>query len=149
MVDPVALAVSLVLSKHFEGFQALPYLCPAGIPTIGFGFTHYADGSQVTLSDPAMTREEAEVLLEYLLRTMYIPQTIRLCPNVDTPERLGALADFCFNVGRGNLAASTLRRYVNSGFWDRVPSQLRRWNRGGGKVLRGLTLRREAEIAYI
>lgn len=149
MVDPIAVAVALVLTRRWEGFQALPYLCPAGIPTIGNGFTHYADGRAVTLKDPAMTREESAALLEHLLRTMYIPQTIRLCPNIDTPERLGALADFCFNVGRGNLAASTLRRYVNAGFWDRVPTQLRRWNRGGGIVLRGLTLRREAEILYI
>lgn len=149
MIDPIAVAVSLVLARRWEGFESLPYLCPAGVPSIGYGFTHYADGRAVQLTDPAMTREEAEVLLEHLLRTMYIPQTIRLCPNIDTPQRLGALADFCFNVGRGNLSASTLRTYVNAGFWDRVPEQLRRWNRGGGRVLKGLTLRREAEIAYI
>ena len=149
MIDPIAVAVSLVLTKRWEGFVSVPYLCPAGVPTIGYGFTHYADGRAVTLLDPPMSREDADVLLEHLLRNLYIPQTIRLCPNVDTPERLGALADFCFNVGRGNLAASTLRRYVNAGFWDRVPDQLRRWTRGGGRVLKGLVLRREAEIAYI
>lgn len=149
MIDPIAVAVSLVLTKRWEGFESRPYLCPAGVPTIGYGFTHYADGRAVTLLDPQMTREEAGALLEHLLRTVYIPQTIRLCPNIDTPERLGALADFCFNLGRGNLAASTLRRKVNAGAWDAVPEQLRRWTRAGGKVLKGLVLRREAEIAYI
>lgn len=149
MVDPVAVAVSTALAMRWEGFRSVPYLCPAGVPTKGFGFTHNADGTAVTLLDAPMTREEAEVLLEHFLRRTYIPQTLRLCPNIDTPERLGALADFCFNCGRGNLAASTLRQYVNAGFWDRVPAQLRRWNRGGGKILKGLVLRREAEITYI
>lgn len=149
MVDPIAVAVSTALAMRWEGFRSRPYLCPAGVPSIGFGFTHYADGRAVTLLDEPMTRAEAEILLEHLLRNTYIPQTIRLCPNVDTPERLGALADFCFNLGRGNLAASTLRRYVVAGFWDRVPAQLRRWTRGGGRILPGLVLRREAEIAYI
>lgn len=149
VIDPIAVAVATALAMRWEGFRSLPYLCPAGVPTVGYGFTHYADGRAVTLLDEAMTREEATVLLEHLLRTVYIPQTIRLCPNIDTPERLGAAADFCFNCGRGNLAASTLRTYINAGLWDRVPAQFRRWTHGGGRILKGLVLRREAEIAYI
>jgi lysozyme len=149
VIDPVAVAVALVLEKRWEGFQALPYLCPAGIPTIGFGFTHYADGRAVTLSDPAMTRDEAITLLEFLTRTQYMRATMALCPNIDTPERLGALTDFCFNLGSSNLRASTLRRKVNAGLWDDVPAELRKWVRAGGRVLKGLVLRREAEISYI
>lgn len=149
MVDLIAIAVSLTLARRWEGFESLPYLCPAGIPTIGYGFTHYADGRAVTLSDPTMTREEAATLLEYLIRTKYMRAAMLLCPNIDTPERLGAISDFCFNAGEGNLRASTLRQKILAGLWNQVPTQLRRWTRGGGKVLRGLVLRREAEISYI
>jgi len=72
-----------------------------------------------------------------------------LCPNIDTPERLGAITDFCFNLGSGNLRASTLRRKILAGDWGAVPAELRKWVRGGGRVLKGLVLRREAEIGYV
>lgn len=148
MTDPVALAVATVLAKRWEGFIGHPYLCPAGVPTIGYGFTHYADGRRVTLKDPPMTREEAATLLEFLIRTKYMKATARLCPDV-SGARLGALTDFCFNLGDGNLRASTLRKKVNAGAWDEVPAQLRRWTKAGGRVLKGLVLRREAEITHI
>ena len=48
---------------------------------------------------------------------------------------------------RTNLKTSTLRRRVNEGRWGEVPAEFRKWNRGGGRLLRGLVLRREAEIA--
>lgn len=149
MIDPITVAVSLVLAKRWEGFESIPYLCPAGVPTVGYGFTHYADGTRVTLNDRPMSREDAGMLLEHLLRTNYIPAAMKLCPGIDTPERLGAIADFCFNLGAGNLRASTLRVKINRGEWDQVPGQLRKWIRAGGRVLNGLVLRREAEIKYI
>lgn len=96
-----------------------------------------------------MTRATAQSLLEYLVRTKYMPAVIRLCPGIKTPEQLGAITDFCFNLGQNNLRTSTLRRKINAGEWDQVPAQLRRWVRANGKVLRGLVLRREAEIGYL
>lgn len=149
MNELVAVAVASILIRRWEGFQALPYLCPAGVPTIGYGFTYYMDGTAVSLGDPPMTREQAQQLLEHLVRTVYMPATIKLCPTIDTPERLGAITDFAFNLGSGNLRASTLRKKILAGAWEAVPDQLRKWTRAGGKILRGLVLRREAEIGYI
>lgn len=126
-----------------------PYLCPAGVATIGIGCTHYEDGTAVTLNDPSITVERAEELLAYELQRVCLPAVVRLCPGVDTPERLAALIDFAFNLGAGNLGASTLRRRVNEGRWADVPGELRKWVKGGGKVLRGLVLRRDAEAALI
>lgn len=148
MID-YAVTIACALEARWEGFSAEPYLCPAGVPTIGFGFTHYADGRAVRLTDPPMTREAARELLIYLTRAKYLPAVLRLCPNINTAERLGAIVDFCYNLGTGNLRASTLRREILADDWDAVPDQLRRWVRGGGRVLRGLVLRREAEINYI
>jgi lysozyme len=78
-----------------------------------------------------------------------MPAAIKLCPKIDTPERAAALIDFAFNLGLGRLKSSTLRKRVNSGQWGLVPRELKKWNMGGGKVLRGLTLRREAECRLI
>lgn len=141
-----AVEVAAALARRFEGLYLSPYLCPAGVPTIGYGATYYEDGRRVTLKDEPITRDRAEALLLWMVRTRYLPGVIKLCPNVDSSERLAALIDFAFNLGVGNLKASTLRRRVNSGEWDKVPAEFRKWNKAGGKVLRGLTLRREAEI---
>jgi lysozyme len=101
------------------------------------------------MTDPAGTKEQADALLLWMIRTQYMPAVIKLCPAVDNPRRLAALIDFAFNLGVGRLKSSTLRKRVNAGDWDSVPAELRKWTRGGGKVLRGLVIRREAEIALI
>lgn len=145
------LAIDLAsrLARKFEGYYSAPYLCPAGVATIGFGSTRYEDGSSVSLHDLPITRKRAEELMQWELRTACLPAVLRLCPGADTPERVAALLDFTYNLGQGNLRASTLRRKVNSGQWDQAPAELRKWVRSGGKVLKGLVLRREAEIALI
>lgn len=144
-----AVVVSAGLARRFEGLYLRPYLCPAGVPTIGYGATFYEDGARVQLTDPAITRERANALLLWMVRTRFLPAVVRLCPGIDNPDRLAALIDFTFNLGAGQLKASTLRRRVNDGRWDDVPAELRKWIRGGGRVLRGLVIRREAEVALI
>ncbi|MDP3651036.1 MAG: lysozyme [Rhodoferax sp.] len=144
-----AVAVAAALARRFEGLYLSPYLCPAGVPTIGYGATFYEDGTRVTLRDAPITRERAETLLLWMVRTRFLPSVMRLCPGVDNPNRLAALIDFTFNLGAGQLKASTLRRRVNDGRWDDVPAELRKWVRGGGRVLRGLVVRREAEVLLI
>ena len=64
-------------------------------------------------------------------------------------ERLAALIDFTFNLGASRPAGSTLRRRVNARDWAAVPAELRKWVRGGGRVLKGLKIRRGAEIALM
>ncbi len=144
-----AVDVAACLARRFEGCYLTPYLCPAGVPTIGFGATYYEDGRTVTLRDPAITRDRAESLLLWMVRTRYLPAVLKLCPGVDSPDRLAALIDFTFNLGAGNLKASTLRKRVNAGRWADVPTEFRKWTKGGGRVLRGLVARREAEISLI
>lgn len=144
-----AVHVTAILCRRFEGLYLRPYLCPAGVATIGYGATYYEDGTPVTLRDAPITRARAEALLLWMVRTKYLPAVVRLCPHVDTPEWLAALVDFAFNLGAGQLRASTLRKRVNAGRWDDVPTELRKWVKGGGRVLPGLVKRREAEAALI
>ena len=145
MID-LAVAVAAALARRFEGLYLRPYLCPAGVPTIGYGATYYENGTRVQLTDPPIMRERAEQLLLWMVRTKYLPAVLRLCPGVDSADRLAVLIDFTFNLGAGNLRASNLRRRVNASDYDAVPGELRKWNKAGGRVLRGLVLRREAEI---
>lgn len=141
--------IAAALCRRFEGFRAAPYLCPAGVATIGYGTTRYPDGRSVGLRDTPITRERADVLLMHDLRAAFLPAVLRLCPGIDTAGRLAAVLDWTYNLGPGNLAASTLRRRIAAGRWDDVPTELRRWNRGGGRVLPGLVRRREAEAALL
>ena len=142
-----AVELAAGLCRRFEGFFPRPYLCPAGVPTIGFGTTRYEDGSRVTLKDPAIDRARAEELLKWEITRVCVPALMKFCPSVDTPERAGALLDFVYNLGSGSLKASTLRRRVNEGDWASVPAELAKWVYGGGRKLKGLVIRRGAEAA--
>jgi lysozyme len=145
----LAVAVAAALARRFEGLFLHPYLCPAGVPSIGYGATYYEDGTRVTLKDAPITKARAEALLLWMVRHVYLPAVLKLCPNVNSPERLAAIIDFAFNLGSNRLKTSTLRKRVNAGDWDGVPTELRKWIRGGGKVLRGLVLRCEARVRLI
>ena len=137
-------AVDLI--KRFEGFRSRPYLCSANVPTIGYGSTFYKDGTRVTLQDRAMDETTANELLHHTLDTVFIHGVLRACPVLIAHEnKLGAVTSFCYNLGVGRLQASTLRRKINAQEWDEAADQLLLWVRAGGKVLRGLQLRREAE----
>lgn len=134
------------LCRHFEGFRASPYLCPAGIPTIGYGSTFYADGRKVRMSDPPMTEAAARDLLMHELHHTYAPGVARLCPNLLMhPGPFNAVVDFTYNLGVGRLQTSTLRRKLLAGNWEEAKAELAKWTRGGGKILPGLVRRRAAE----
>lgn len=143
----LVVAVAAELARRFEGLFLAPYLCPAGVPSIGYGATYYEDGTRVTLADAPITRERAEELMLWMVRTVYLPAVLRLFPGVTDPYLLAALTDFCFNLGEPNLRASTLRRKVLAEEWDAVPHEFMRWVNAGGRKLRGLVLRRQAEVA--
>ena len=143
---------AIELAKRFEGFhrvpksdsgRAHPYVCPAGYWTIGYGH----------LCDPThrpVTRAEAEVHLAQDLQSA-LAATLRYCPVLATePEgRLAAIVDFTFNLGAGRLQTSTLRRKINQRDWAAAAAELGRWVYGGGKVLRGLVTRRDAERVLV
>ena len=107
----------LTLIKSFEGFRAKPYLCPAHVPTIGYGSTKYPRGTPVRLTDPPITEEQAtHILLSTLASyesavTGYVRQPIN-------QTRFDALVDFAYNVGSENLRTSTLLRKINAGDVD-------------------------------
>lgn len=137
-----------MLVRKWEGFRSKPYLCPAGVPTIGYGFTHYPDGRRVTLLDPEMSREEANAVLAWLIRNRYAPMAQRLCPTA-AGHVLVAVVDFLYNLGESNFKASTLRRKLLARDWEGARPQFMRWVYAGGRVLRGLVARRADEAALL
>ena len=131
---------------RFEGFESQPYLCPAGIPTIGYGSTRYADGTKVTLNDEPITHDDA---IELLYATI-TPFEDAIHKNVTAPinqNQFDALVSFVYNVGAGNFAKSTLLKKLNKADYQGAGDEFLRWNKAGGKVLNGLTRRRDAERA--
>lgn len=141
-----ALGIAFSLISKWEGLRLKPYLCPAGIPTIGYGSTYYSDGTKVTLSDEAISKEEAEGLCRELVKRDFLPEVLDLCPTLETPQQLGAVLDFAYNLGTGALKKSTLRQVILNRNWAEVPTQLSRWTRSQGKILPGLVSRRADEI---
>jgi lysozyme len=142
------LEIASALCRQYEGFKSKPYLCPAGIPTIGYGSTYYSDGRKVTLQDPPMDEPAARALLMFELEHTYLPAVLRHCPVLVSDERkCNAIVDFCYNLGVGRLQTSTLKRKINARDWEGSKEQLKLWVRGGGKVLNGLVKRRDAECA--
>jgi len=145
-----AVEIAADLCRHFEGFSDRPYRCPAGYWTIGYGSTYLLDNKPVTEASRPITKDFANDLLLADLRR-FLSQTLALSPVLATaePNRVGAILDFVYNLGPGRYRSSTLRRRVNEGRWEDVPTELRRWVYGGGKVLPGLKRRREAEASLI
>lgn len=145
-----ALATVVALCKRFEGLYLKPYYCPAGVPTIGYGTVWKPDGSKVTMNDPQITSDVAELWLIQQLQRDCLPAAVRMTPRlVGDEEALGAIADFIYNLGASRYKNSTLRRRLNAGEWEEAQHEIRRWVRANGRVLRGLVRRRESEAALL
>ena len=130
--------------KRYEGFRAKPYLCPAGVPTIGYGATYYADGRKVTLKDAPISEADADKLLDKMLGK-YEDAVNRYVQVPINQNQFDALVSFCYNLGQENLRNSTLLKKVNAKDFKGAADQFLRWNRAGGRVLAGLTKRRTDE----
>ena len=141
-----ALRMATTLIKQAEGLRLRPYLCPAGVPTIGYGSTRYANGKAVTLKDAAITQPQADELLLLTLKRDYLPGVLKASPGLaERPGVLAAVVDFAYNLGVMRYEGSTFRKKVDAQDWDGAKRELAKWVFGGGKALPGLVARREAE----
>ncbi len=133
------------LITTFEGFSASPYFCPAGIATIGYGSTKYADGRAVKMGDKPVTYFEAKELLEATLGEY--EDVINTYVNVSLSQnQFDALVSFTYNVGIGNFKKSTLLKKLNASLFDDAAKEFLKWDKSKGFVLAGLTKRRKTEM---
>ena len=129
---------SIELVKHFEGFESVAYLCPANVWTIGYGRTKNVKEGDV-ISEIQAERDLLEELEEFGEQVLSVVD-VELNQN-----EFDALTSWTYNLGVGNLRSSTLLKKLNAGDKNSVPSEMLRWNKANGKVLNGLTRRRQAE----
>tara|TARA_R100000742_G_C4274434_1_gene94403 strand:- start:326 stop:814 length:489 start_codon:yes stop_codon:yes gene_type:complete len=143
---PSAAKIAAEVIKEFEGYSSEPYLCPSGIPTIGYGNTMYTNGDRVTMDDKGITKKYAEKMLLDTVKS--VEKQVKSVLDVKlNAHQLAALISFTYNVGIGNFSNSTLLSWINTRpSLEMIPSEFLRWNKSKGKVLNGLVRRREAEV---
>ena len=128
------------LIKEFEGLRLEAYRDSVGVWTIGYGHTSTAEEGM------KITPRGAEELLRQDLR--WVEEAIKKNVRVPlTQNQYDALASWVYNLGETNLRRSTLLDKLNAGDYSGAGQEMLRWNKAGGKVLKGLTRRREAEVA--
>ncbi len=129
----------LNLIKSFEGLELKAYKDSVGVLTVGYGSTgpHVYEGLVIT-------EEQAEAMLKSDVSRFErgVTELVKVPLN---QNQFDALVSFSFNLGLGNLKSSTLLRKLNASDYSGAANEFLRWNKAGGKVLNGLTRRREAE----
>jgi len=127
------------LIKKFEGCELEAYQCAAGVWTIGYGHT-----KDVQEGDK-WSEEKADFMLWRELDDEYEHYVNSLVTVPMNQSQFDSLVSWTYNLGPNNLKRSSMLRVLNEGKYDEVPAQMKRWNKAKGKVLAGLTRRREAE----
>lgn len=153
-VDNIDEAIEIAIDtliKPFEGYavrlpngncKAYPDPGTGGKPwTIGWGST----GSNIGPSTE-WTEEQAQEALEDHVR-YFCKGVLSLCPNLEdvSPLKLAAIISFAYNVGLGNLKISTLRKRILENDWEGASKEILKWNKAAGRILAGLSRRRQAE----
>lgn len=135
----VALSLAgLTMIAGYEGLRQQAYVDPVGVVTICYGHTKTAKLGQSKSKQECVNllHEEAKEYVDGVKRYTYVPLS---------QGQLDALVSFSYNVGLGAYKSSTLRRKLNAYDYCGAASEFPRWNKAGGKVYRGLTLRRLEE----
>jgi lysozyme len=127
------------LIKESEGLRLEAYLCPAGVPTIGYGHTGDVEIGQ------KITEHQADVILDLDLE--HFENAVEsACPGLND-NQFAALVSFAFNLGVAALAASTLLKYAKQKLYAKAGAEFMKWKYAAGRVLPGLVKRRAAERA--
>lgn len=130
---------ALPLIRKWEGLRLSAYLCPAGVPTIGYGTT----GPEVRIG---MTWTKAQAEAALLSDVKEFARDVKGMVKVPvSPQQFAALVSLAYNIGTGALRGSTLLRLLNAGDYTGAGRQFDRWSRAGGRVLPGLQKRRAEE----
>lgn len=135
----------LDLIRRFESFAPAIYICPAGYPTIGYGHL-ITEANKAQFLDGVDKRQAQELLQHDVQKAERA--VLRLITVPLMQGQFDALVSFTFNLGGGALQRSTLRRKINREEHDDVPAELMKWVWAGGRKLKGLMKRRQAESAF-
>ncbi len=145
----------LQLIKYFEKYESAPYICPAGVKTIGYGTTRYFDTKKyVSLEDEPISEKEADRLLKGDVNNIYAPLADKLCRDDLNQNQLDAVISFLYNTGGMYRGKDGKRHYYK--LFDLINRGVSRneleeyWKGcaivGGGRKLNGLIKRRAKEV---
>lgn len=140
---------AIELIKEYEGFRIRAYICPAGVPTIGYGTTIYPSGEKVSLGD-VITKPQAERCLQHYVDSRILPVLSKTIPfwSEMNPNQRGALISFAYNLGENFYGAhgfETITRVLKNRLWDQVPKALMLYVNPGSSFEAGLRRRRAQE----
>lgn len=132
------------LIKKWEKFKPNSYLCPAGVPTIGYGSTFWTDGRRVRLGQ-TVTLQDAEKLMAYFLANV-----IHFIPDNVNQNQFDAICSLIYNIGVANFRKSTLLKKVKENPDDlTIRDEFMKWtlHRKNGQLVPsdGLRNRRKEE----
>ncbi|MDD3553237.1 MAG: lysozyme [Deltaproteobacteria bacterium] len=141
-----ASSIALLTIAIYEGYSERAYNCPAGIPTIGYGTTHYEDGTPVHIED-RITHDRAVMLLRKDAER--VSRDISACIG-DVPlhqHEFDAFVSLAYNIGSDRFCRSSLLKRLKTNPPDYAGAcrEILRWDRAAGMRLSGLTKRRQAE----
>jgi len=133
----------LNLIEHYEGLRLFAYQDSIGLWTIGYGTTVYPNGKRVAKGD-ACTVEQANDYIKHDVAKFEkgVNDLVHVPLN---QNQFDALVSFAYNLGLGNLGSSTLLKLVNKSQFETAANEFQKWNKAGGKIVAGLTVRRQAE----
>jgi len=139
------------LIKKYEGFSADPYICPAGVATIGYGNTFYPDGKRVSMGDAPITTADAEHMLKVVVDKDFVSVLEKNIPHWGemSDGQKSALISFAYNLG-ANFYGDTdnfgsITRDLKNKDWANVPATLLKYRNPGSAFEEGLKRRRTEE----
>jgi len=144
-IAAIALSASGVVSiTSSEGFTSKAIVPTKGdVPTYGYGTTRKIDGSPVRMGDTITRKQAAELVNRDVSR---FSAAIKRCVTVPlTQGEFDAYVSLAYNIGSGAFCKSTLVKRLNAGDYAMACAEIKRWDKMGGRVLRGLTARRDRE----
>ena len=142
------------LIASLESFESKPYICPAGVITIGEGTTRYFDTKKrVKLQDTPISKAEARRLLIGDIETIYAPLVDKLCRDDLNQNEFDAVCSFVYNAGATYRGKDGKNHYYN--IFENINNKMNEkdlinyWENcaitGNGKKLNGLFKRRKLE----
>jgi lysozyme len=136
----------IALIKRFEGCRLEAYLCPADVPTIGYGSTFGVRmGDRITQEEAERRLRDDLVKFECAVEDALSVPVGSPAPKV-TQNQFDAMVSLCYNIGPGNFrTSSVIRRFVRGDIAGAADAFLM-WNKAGGQILPGLVKRRKAEV---
>lgn len=136
----------LAAIQRHEGLRLDAYQDSAGVWTIGYGSTKYADGTPVRQGDMLQSNAAADALFRETLREYESAVSRSVLVPLSQPQ-FDALVSLAYNIGTQAFRDSTLLKRLNTHDYAGAANEFLRWNKAGGQALEGLRRRREAERA--